>query len=104
MVKQYNARNFAAVKLVTKASQWREIGTRRRRGRGVIQLRITSFAGNSERQSFVRCTVPSHHRVELYFHYTIREILNDIPRSKVRIAFSKLELNSYWCRKQIESV
>ncbi|GBP19749.1 hypothetical protein EVAR_8909_1 [Eumeta japonica] len=31
---QYNARNFAAVKFVTKASQWRKIGTRRRRNKG----------------------------------------------------------------------
>ncbi|GBP59682.1 hypothetical protein EVAR_39839_1 [Eumeta japonica] len=27
---QFNARNFAAVKFVTKASQWRKTGTRRR--------------------------------------------------------------------------
>ncbi|GBP06229.1 hypothetical protein EVAR_3581_1 [Eumeta japonica] len=48
----------AAVKIVTKASQWRKIGPReRRKGRGVSNLRITSFAGNSERPSFVRCTV-----------------------------------------------
>ncbi|GBP55517.1 hypothetical protein EVAR_36240_1 [Eumeta japonica] len=49
-----------AVKLVTKASQWRKIGTRRsrRKGRGALNLRIASFARNSEQQSFVRCTVP----------------------------------------------
>ncbi|GBP15707.1 hypothetical protein EVAR_93902_1 [Eumeta japonica] len=56
---QYNARNSAVVKLVTKASQWRKIGTRGRRskGRGALNLRITSFAGNAERQSFVPCPV-----------------------------------------------
>ncbi|GBP88129.1 hypothetical protein EVAR_63937_1 [Eumeta japonica] len=31
---QYNARNSAAVKLVTKASQWREIGKRRKKKKG----------------------------------------------------------------------
>ncbi|GBP23689.1 Band 4.1-like protein 3 [Eumeta japonica] len=49
-----NARNSAAVKLVTKVSQWRKFGTRerRRKGRGMSNLRITLIAGNSERQSF----------------------------------------------------
>ncbi|GBP39258.1 hypothetical protein EVAR_22664_1 [Eumeta japonica] len=43
-----NARNYAAVKLVTKASQWRNTGTRRRRrkARGGLYLRIASSAGN----------------------------------------------------------
>ncbi|GBP43034.1 Protein mini spindles [Eumeta japonica] len=47
---QYNARNSVAVKLVTKASQWRKIATqgRRRKGRGALNLR------NSERQSFAK--------------------------------------------------
>ncbi|GBP90085.1 hypothetical protein EVAR_50078_1 [Eumeta japonica] len=55
---QYNARNSAAVKLVTKTSQWRKTGKRgrRRKNRGALNLRIESFAGNSQRQSFVRCT------------------------------------------------
>ncbi|GBP59237.1 hypothetical protein EVAR_97739_1 [Eumeta japonica] len=45
------AYEIAAVKIVTKASQWREIGTCGiRKGRGVLNLRITSFAGKSERQ------------------------------------------------------
>ncbi|GBP57344.1 hypothetical protein EVAR_27372_1 [Eumeta japonica] len=37
-----------------KASQWPKIGTRerRRKGRGALNLRITSFTGNSERQNF----------------------------------------------------
>ncbi|GBP78669.1 Histone-lysine N-methyltransferase SETMAR [Eumeta japonica] len=54
-----NAQNYAAVQLVTKASQWRKIGTRgkRRKIRRVLNLRITSFAANSERQSVVRCTL-----------------------------------------------
>ncbi|GBP18879.1 hypothetical protein EVAR_20410_1 [Eumeta japonica] len=41
-----------------KASQCRNIETRRvrRKGRGAPNLRIVSFVGNSERQSFVRCT------------------------------------------------
>ncbi|GBP27287.1 hypothetical protein EVAR_77301_1 [Eumeta japonica] len=45
----------AAAKLVTKASQWHKIGRRRRRrkGRGTLNLRITSFAGNPDWQSFV---------------------------------------------------
>ncbi|GBP52750.1 hypothetical protein EVAR_27692_1 [Eumeta japonica] len=30
---------------------------RRRKSRGVLNLRVILFAGNSERQSFVRCTV-----------------------------------------------
>ncbi|GBP33766.1 hypothetical protein EVAR_17094_1 [Eumeta japonica] len=49
----------AVAKLATKASQWRKIGTRGRRRKvgKALKLRITSFAGNSERQSFVRCTV-----------------------------------------------
>ncbi|GBP23702.1 Protein CBFA2T2 [Eumeta japonica] len=57
---QYNARNSAAVKLVTKASRWRKIGTRGRgrEGRGPFYLRIASFAGNSERQSFLRWCCP----------------------------------------------
>ncbi|GBP79100.1 hypothetical protein EVAR_103526_1 [Eumeta japonica] len=44
---QYNARNSAAIKLVTKVSQWRKIGwpRRRRKGQGVLNLHITSFAG-----------------------------------------------------------
>ncbi|GBP94518.1 hypothetical protein EVAR_6194_1 [Eumeta japonica] len=56
---QYNARNSAAVELITNASQLRKIGARerRRKGRGALNLLIASLAGNSERQSFVRCTV-----------------------------------------------
>ncbi|GBP04190.1 hypothetical protein EVAR_6448_1 [Eumeta japonica] len=58
---QYKVQNSAAVKLVTKASQWRELETRGRRtkGRGALHLRIASFAGNSKRQNFVRCIVSS---------------------------------------------
>ncbi|GBP83921.1 hypothetical protein EVAR_89643_1 [Eumeta japonica] len=43
------------MKLVTKASHWRKIGSlgHIRKGRGVLNLRITSIAGSSERQSFV---------------------------------------------------
>ncbi|GBP56050.1 hypothetical protein EVAR_43812_1 [Eumeta japonica] len=54
-VVQYNTLKSAAVKLDTKASQWRKVCTRRRRkkGRGELNPRITSFAGNSERRSFV---------------------------------------------------
>ncbi|GBP06134.1 hypothetical protein EVAR_3519_1 [Eumeta japonica] len=69
-----NKRNSAAVKLVTKAWRWRKKGTRerRRKGRGVLSLRITSFAGKSERQSFVRCTVHFSpcfpHRIEPFLH------------------------------------
>ncbi|GBP84099.1 hypothetical protein EVAR_63237_1 [Eumeta japonica] len=50
---QYNAQNSAAVKLVRKASQCRNIGTqgRRRNGRGALNLRIASSAGNSEQSS-----------------------------------------------------
>ncbi|GBP22383.1 hypothetical protein EVAR_11899_1 [Eumeta japonica] len=47
---------IAAVKLVTKQSQWRKIEMReRRKGRGTLNLRSASFAGNSERQSFMGC-------------------------------------------------
>ncbi|GBP04868.1 hypothetical protein EVAR_3766_1 [Eumeta japonica] len=51
---QYNVRNFAAVKLVTKASQWRTIGVRerRRKGRGALYLRIASFAGKFRAAEF----------------------------------------------------
>ncbi|GBP92473.1 hypothetical protein EVAR_64726_1 [Eumeta japonica] len=51
---QYTARNSAAVKLVTKASQWRKISAwgRRRKGRGVLNLHITSFADNSRVAEF----------------------------------------------------
>ncbi|GBP65254.1 hypothetical protein EVAR_37102_1 [Eumeta japonica] len=39
---QYKARNYATVKFITKASQWRKIGTwrRRRKGRGAQYLRV----------------------------------------------------------------
>ncbi|GBP70695.1 hypothetical protein EVAR_56197_1 [Eumeta japonica] len=48
---QYTAQNSGAVKSVTKASQWLKIEVlgRRRRSRGVLKLRIESFAGHSER-------------------------------------------------------
>ncbi|GBP87103.1 hypothetical protein EVAR_66437_1 [Eumeta japonica] len=54
---KYKARNYAPVKLVTKASQWRKIETRHRRrnGRGAYYLLSISFAANSERQSFMHC-------------------------------------------------
>ncbi|GBP32697.1 hypothetical protein EVAR_16860_1 [Eumeta japonica] len=47
------------MKLATKASQRHEVGNRgrRRKGRAALNLRITSIAGNSERQSFVGYTV-----------------------------------------------
>ncbi|GBP30702.1 Tektin-5 [Eumeta japonica] len=56
---QYNARDSAAMKLVMKTSQWCKMCTRGRRmkGRGALNLCIAPFAGNSERQNFVRCTV-----------------------------------------------
>ncbi|GBP29570.1 hypothetical protein EVAR_93368_1 [Eumeta japonica] len=43
--------------LATKASQRRKTGTRgrKRKGGSASNLRIALFAGNSERQSFVRC-------------------------------------------------
>ncbi|GBP21396.1 hypothetical protein EVAR_11997_1 [Eumeta japonica] len=43
----------------SKTSQRHKMGkrSRRRTGRGALNLRIASFAGNSERQSFMRCTV-----------------------------------------------
>ncbi|GBP59476.1 Rhodopsin [Eumeta japonica] len=48
---QYNARNSADMKLVIKVPQWRKIGMRERRrnDRGALNLRVASFAGNSER-------------------------------------------------------
>ncbi|GBP30471.1 Sodium-coupled monocarboxylate transporter 1 [Eumeta japonica] len=58
---QYNTRNSAAVKLITKATRWLKLGTRgrRKKGRGASNLRITSFAGNSERQKFMYCSILS---------------------------------------------
>ncbi|GBP56333.1 hypothetical protein EVAR_28913_1 [Eumeta japonica] len=55
----YNSRNPATVKLVTKALQWRKIGKQgeRRKGRGAVNLRIASPAGNSECYSFMSYTV-----------------------------------------------
>ncbi|GBP64176.1 hypothetical protein EVAR_35565_1 [Eumeta japonica] len=53
------------MKLVTKASQWRKMRRgRRRKGREAFNLRDASFVGNSERQSFVRCTVNRMHMAE----------------------------------------
>ncbi|GBP82641.1 hypothetical protein EVAR_48522_1 [Eumeta japonica] len=54
----YDARNSAAVKSVTKASQWRKLGMqgRRRESRAALYLLIVSFAGNLEGQTFVRST------------------------------------------------
>ncbi|GBP00240.1 hypothetical protein EVAR_859_1 [Eumeta japonica] len=45
-VEEYKARKSAAVKSATKAPQWYKIYTqgRRRKGRGVLNLRIKSFA------------------------------------------------------------
>ncbi|GBP23283.1 hypothetical protein EVAR_75996_1 [Eumeta japonica] len=55
----------AGVKLVAKASQWRKIGTRgRRKGRYTLNLRITSFAANSERQTFV----PTNNELVIALH------------------------------------
>ncbi|GBP83860.1 hypothetical protein EVAR_64125_1 [Eumeta japonica] len=56
---QNNARKCATVTLFTKVSQRRKIGTRgrRRKGRGLLNLRIRSFAGNSKRQSFAALDV-----------------------------------------------
>ncbi|GBP68673.1 hypothetical protein EVAR_47679_1 [Eumeta japonica] len=45
---------------------------RRRKGRGVLNLRIASFAGNLERQSLVRCTVSSTSmQLERLFNYLL---------------------------------
>ncbi|GBP54640.1 hypothetical protein EVAR_35902_1 [Eumeta japonica] len=57
-------------------------GTRRKRrkGREALNLRITSFAGNSERQSFVRCTVQSAvQRLPSLPRGSIRMILPSVP-------------------------
>ncbi|GBP91448.1 hypothetical protein EVAR_68539_1 [Eumeta japonica] len=57
---QYKARHFAAMKFARKRSQWRKKGTRRRRGKGRERNTCApsiSFGANSERQSFVRCTL-----------------------------------------------
>ncbi|GBP62646.1 hypothetical protein EVAR_51892_1 [Eumeta japonica] len=52
---QYNARNSTAVKLVMRASQWRKIGTcRRRKGRRALNLRIASFSKNLSSYSETR--------------------------------------------------
>ncbi|GBP65641.1 hypothetical protein EVAR_53450_1 [Eumeta japonica] len=55
---QYNARNSAAVKFVTKASQRPKIATRRRRKRSrSVQPAHYIVRRHLERQSFARCTV-----------------------------------------------
>ncbi|GBP69725.1 hypothetical protein EVAR_79960_1 [Eumeta japonica] len=50
----------AAAKVATKALKWPKIGTRqrRRKGRGVLNLRITSLKSNSERQNFAEVYTP----------------------------------------------
>ncbi|GBP13362.1 hypothetical protein EVAR_8273_1 [Eumeta japonica] len=50
---RHSVRNSAAVKLVTKSSQWHKIDTRgtRRKGREALNLRIASFAGERYEQS-----------------------------------------------------
>ncbi|GBP56097.1 hypothetical protein EVAR_43861_1 [Eumeta japonica] len=65
----YNARNSAVAELVTKASQGRKIDTRgrRRKGRGALCPRISSFKGNPERQSFTRCT--EYHTFRFYIQF-----------------------------------
>ncbi|GBP54123.1 hypothetical protein EVAR_46488_1 [Eumeta japonica] len=62
---QHNARNSAVVTLFTKASQWRKIGTRERKGkgRGALNLRIVSFADDSQGQSFF-CILKTAHTPE----------------------------------------
>ncbi|GBP79858.1 hypothetical protein EVAR_60037_1 [Eumeta japonica] len=45
---QYNARNSAAVKLVTRASQWREIGTRGKKKEGSKALNLWYITDSSE--------------------------------------------------------
>ncbi|GBP84042.1 hypothetical protein EVAR_67641_1 [Eumeta japonica] len=49
---QNNTRNPTAVNLVMKASQWRKIGTQRRRrnGRGTLSLRTASLSGIPSRR------------------------------------------------------
>ncbi|GBP91668.1 hypothetical protein EVAR_77465_1 [Eumeta japonica] len=66
---EYNARNSAAVKLVTNGSQWRKIDTRgrRRKGRGALNLRTALFARNPERQSFLHCSVQCCFRMSKTF-------------------------------------
>ncbi|GBP21719.1 hypothetical protein EVAR_16269_1 [Eumeta japonica] len=57
--KEYNTMHeTVAVKLVMKASQWHKIGGwgRTSKGRGALNLRITAFAGDSDRRSSVGCT------------------------------------------------
>ncbi|GBP00380.1 hypothetical protein EVAR_944_1 [Eumeta japonica] len=47
------------------AKNMRAAEKKERKDRGGLYLRITSFAVNSERQSFVRCTVPTSHCIFL---------------------------------------
>ncbi|GBP02526.1 hypothetical protein EVAR_69635_1 [Eumeta japonica] len=77
------------MKLVTKASQWHKIGIRRRRtkSRGVLSLRITSFAVNSERQSFT----DGSGSVGKSFAFESRVI--DVKHLSVRLV-SKIDFNT----------
>ncbi|GBP56587.1 hypothetical protein EVAR_80350_1 [Eumeta japonica] len=68
-------RETSAVKFVLKPSQWRKKGPRgrRRKRRGALNMRIASFASKSERQGFVRCTIPLcidlYSKVSAWSHY-----------------------------------
>ncbi|GBP35759.1 hypothetical protein EVAR_82694_1 [Eumeta japonica] len=83
---QYNARNSVAVKLATKMLQWRKIGTRgrRRKGRGVSNLRITLFAGNSEGQSL---SIGSGLRKAIIINFIYTPALYGTPRQGALSAF-----------------
>ncbi|GBP54695.1 hypothetical protein EVAR_42895_1 [Eumeta japonica] len=77
----------AAVKLVTKASQRRKVGMRgrRRQGREALNICNVLFARDSERQSFVHCTI----------HYTIH-----IYRSKTLLGFAAIRITQLLSSRQ----
>ncbi|GBP38337.1 Paired box protein Pax-6 [Eumeta japonica] len=75
--------------LVTKASQWHKIGIweRRKKARWALYLRSTSFAGNSERQSFVLFAVLKYGPV-YGMAAAQHSRLNDIMKRPARVGIS----------------
>ncbi|GBP77159.1 hypothetical protein EVAR_38738_1 [Eumeta japonica] len=94
---QYNARNSTAVKLVTKASQWRKIvkRDRRRKGQGALNLRIASFLSNQSGR--VSCIVlyvlnsilrqVEYHGVLPRVHPLLRHPMNHLQDADANVFF-----------------
>ncbi|GBP29851.1 hypothetical protein EVAR_20180_1 [Eumeta japonica] len=94
MAKPNNGGHQRLKALVTETSQWRKTGTRerKRKDRVTLKLRTASFAGNSERQSYVRCTHCKHDVSERARLVLIRIAFAGIwPRDGRSIADRRLE-------------